>query len=128
MDKTRVTELHQLTLSAYQAEEEGQWEAALKKHKESIQNWQAFERSGTYFSTEEREYKRVAKKRIELHEEREQLISSLLFQARTAPIVVPTCPSLRTLAAGINASAAGLLPTINLTIVSFLQNACPFTK
>src|SRR5262245_47665965 len=78
MDKAQFPKLAALSQSAYQWELERQFDKAYKLHEEAIRGWKEFEKNGSFFSTDEREYKRIANKKVGLHNERLEVLKPYL--------------------------------------------------
>jgi len=88
MEKTEVEGLVQASLAAYEAEREKKWDEALRLHQDAINLWNRFEQSGSFFSTEEREYKRIATKRVNFHKERVGILRPVVQGERSADSVL----------------------------------------
>jgi hypothetical protein len=70
MDNTQIKMLWQLSRSAYEAELNCQFDKAYSLHESAIAGLKELTQSLTFFSTEEREEKRIANRKVDLHRER----------------------------------------------------------
>jgi hypothetical protein len=86
MNQDRVNKLWALSKSAYDAEGTANWQNAHKLHSEAMLGWQQLADDTNWFKTEEREYRRRAAIKVDLHQER---INLILPRLRGAAITGP---------------------------------------
>jgi len=132
MNEDRANKLWALSKSAYDAEATANWQNAHKLHREAMAGWQQLADDTNWFNTEQREYRRRAAIKVDLHQERINLILPRLrgaavtgpFQLLPTAINLAQVTTLKVSSATPNMEDEMILKQLSAQIsaVSFLRN------